>query len=145
LRQSVTTQNFTFLSYWYRKKRLQMHFQQVFCHNAICKTRRWRAVVSSLRSENYSTSKSLYVSPEKSQILSCDTVVTYERYDLSYFDLLEDGIYILFLSFVSDCHFLSVKMDIHGLRWNIWMFLSLFLQTLLRRCRTEACAEFFVQ
>jgi hypothetical protein len=24
--KSVTTQNFAFLSYWYRKKRLQMHF-----------------------------------------------------------------------------------------------------------------------
>jgi hypothetical protein len=30
--------------------------------------------------ENYSTSKSLKVSPEKSQILSCDTLVTNERY-----------------------------------------------------------------
>jgi hypothetical protein len=29
--------------------------------------------------ENYSTSKPLEVSPEKSQILSCDTVVAYER------------------------------------------------------------------
>ena len=27
--KSVTTQNLAFLSYWYRKKRLQMHFQQV--------------------------------------------------------------------------------------------------------------------
>jgi hypothetical protein len=30
--------------------------------------------------ENYSTSKPLEVSPEKSQILSCDTVVTNEQY-----------------------------------------------------------------
>jgi hypothetical protein len=30
--------------------------------------------------ENYSTSKHLKVSPEKSQILSCDTVVPNERY-----------------------------------------------------------------
>jgi hypothetical protein len=30
--------------------------------------------------ENYSTSKSLKVSPEKSQILSCETVVANERY-----------------------------------------------------------------
>jgi hypothetical protein len=30
--------------------------------------------------ENYSTSKPLKVSPEKSQILSCDTVVANERY-----------------------------------------------------------------
>jgi hypothetical protein len=36
--------------------------------------------VSSLHSENYSTSKHLKVSPEKSQILSCDTVVANERY-----------------------------------------------------------------
>jgi len=27
--KSVTTQNMEFLSYWYRKKRLQMHFEQV--------------------------------------------------------------------------------------------------------------------
>jgi len=26
--------NLAFLSYWYRKKRLQMHFEQVQCHNA---------------------------------------------------------------------------------------------------------------
>jgi len=30
--------------------------------------------------ENYKTSKPLNVSPEKSQILSCDTVVANERY-----------------------------------------------------------------
>jgi hypothetical protein len=30
--------------------------------------------------ENYTTSKPLKVSPEKSQILSCDTVVANERY-----------------------------------------------------------------
>jgi hypothetical protein len=30
--------------------------------------------------ENYNTSKPLKVSPEKSQILSCDTVVASERY-----------------------------------------------------------------
>jgi len=36
--------------------------------------------VSSLHSENYSTSKPLNVSPEKSQTLSCDTVVANERY-----------------------------------------------------------------
>jgi hypothetical protein len=30
--------------------------------------------------ENYSTSKRLKISPEKSQILSCDTVVENERY-----------------------------------------------------------------
>jgi hypothetical protein len=36
--------------------------------------------VSSLHSENYSTSKPLNFSPEKSQILSCDTVVANERY-----------------------------------------------------------------
>jgi hypothetical protein len=30
--------------------------------------------------EKYSTSKPLKVSPEKSQILSCDTVVANERY-----------------------------------------------------------------
>ena len=30
--------------------------------------------------ENYSTAKSLKVSPEKSQILSCDTLVANERY-----------------------------------------------------------------
>jgi hypothetical protein len=30
--------------------------------------------------ENYSTSKPLKASPEKSQILSCDTVVANERY-----------------------------------------------------------------
>jgi hypothetical protein len=46
--KSVTTQNLTFLSYWYRKKRLQMHFSPVY-------------------------------SPEKSQILSCDTLVVNER------------------------------------------------------------------
>jgi len=23
-----------------------MHFEQVWCHNAVCKTRRWRAVCS---------------------------------------------------------------------------------------------------
>jgi len=33
-----------------------------------------------LHSKNYSTSKSLSVSPEKSQILSCDTVVANKRY-----------------------------------------------------------------
>ena len=27
--RSATTQNLAFLSYWYRNKRLQMHFQQV--------------------------------------------------------------------------------------------------------------------
>jgi hypothetical protein len=31
--------------------------------------------------ENYSTSKPLKVSPEKSQILSCDTLVANERYN----------------------------------------------------------------
>jgi hypothetical protein len=35
-----------FLSYWYRKKRFQIHL----CHNEVCKTRRWTAVVSSLHS-----------------------------------------------------------------------------------------------
>jgi hypothetical protein len=32
--------------------------------------------------ENYSTSKFLNFSPEKSQILSCDTFVANERYEL---------------------------------------------------------------
>ena len=36
--------------------------------------------MSSLHSENYSTSKPLKVSPEKSQILNCDTVIGNERY-----------------------------------------------------------------
>jgi hypothetical protein len=36
---SVTNQNLVFFSYWYRNKRLQMHFQQVWCHNAVYKTR----------------------------------------------------------------------------------------------------------
>jgi hypothetical protein len=31
--------------------------------------------------ENYTTLKSLKISPEKSQILSCDTVVANERYE----------------------------------------------------------------
>jgi len=39
-----------------------------------------RAVVALI--ENYSTSKSLKVSPEKSHILSCETVVANERYVL---------------------------------------------------------------
>jgi hypothetical protein len=34
--------------------------------------------------ENYSTSKPLNVSPEKSEILSCDTVVANERYVLGF-------------------------------------------------------------
>jgi len=34
--------------------------------------------------ENYSTSKPLSVSPEKSQILSCDTVVANERCIVKY-------------------------------------------------------------
>ena len=51
-------------------------------HNAVYKTRRWRAVVSSLRPENYSTSKPLKVSSEKSQILSYDTVVANEPCDV---------------------------------------------------------------
>ena len=36
--------------------------------------------MSSLHSENYSTLKPLKISPEKSQILRCDTVVANERY-----------------------------------------------------------------
>ena len=35
--------------------------------------------------ENYSTSKPLKSSPEKSQILSCDTVVANERYIHDFF------------------------------------------------------------
>jgi hypothetical protein len=34
--------------------------------------------------ENYSTSKLLNISPEKSQILSCDAVVANERYNPFY-------------------------------------------------------------
>jgi hypothetical protein len=55
---------------------LQLQFELVECHNAVCKTRRWRAVALV---ENYSTSKPLKVSPEKSQILSCDTLVANGR------------------------------------------------------------------
>jgi len=39
---------------------------------------------------NYSTSKPLKVSPEKSQILSCDTVVANERYIDNFFSILEN-------------------------------------------------------
>jgi len=64
--KGVTTQNLAFLSYWFRKKRLQIRFEQVYCHNTFYKTRRWRAVVSSLHSiENYCISKPLKASPEK--------------------------------------------------------------------------------
>jgi hypothetical protein len=38
--------------------------------------------------ENYSTSKPLKVSPEKSQILSCDTVVANERCMLRFVKLI---------------------------------------------------------
>ena len=60
--KSVTTQNLAFLSYWYRNKRLQNSPLESSC------------VVIALV-ENYSTSKPLKVSPEKSQILICDAVV----------------------------------------------------------------------
>jgi hypothetical protein len=76
----ITIQNLAFLSYWYRNKRLKMHFSQVLCHNAVCKTRRWRAVVFVVALiENDSTSELLKVSPGESQILSCDTLVVNER------------------------------------------------------------------
>ena len=57
--KSVTTQIWHFLSYWYRKKRFaDALLKQVQCHNAVCKTRRWRAAVSSLHSQEInSTSK----------------------------------------------------------------------------------------
>jgi len=55
--KNVTTQNLAFLSYLYKKKRLQMHFEQVECHSAVCKTHRWRAVVSSLHSQHLKTFK----------------------------------------------------------------------------------------
>jgi len=38
--------------------------------------------------ENYSTSKTLKVSPEKSHILSCDTLVANERYNELFFSLM---------------------------------------------------------
>ena len=55
LQQKCHNWKFWILSYWYREKRLQMHFQQVQCRNAVCKTR--RVVVAPI--ENYSTFKSL--------------------------------------------------------------------------------------
>jgi len=48
--KGVTTQNVAFFSYWYRKKRLQMKLLTGIMRNAVCKTNRWRAVVSSLHS-----------------------------------------------------------------------------------------------
>jgi len=58
-----------------------MHFWQVQSHNAVCNTRHWTAVVIIVALiENYSTSKLLKVSPEKSHILSCDTLVANEQY-----------------------------------------------------------------
>jgi len=65
--KNVTTQNLAFLSYWYRKKRLQNTPLESSC-----------VVVALI--ENYNTSKSLKVSPEKSQILICDTVVANKRH-----------------------------------------------------------------
>jgi hypothetical protein len=80
LKNTLTTQNLAFFSYWYRKKRLQMHFYQVQCHNVVYTTRRWRAVVSLLHSQKIIALQNLLkVSPEKSQILSCDTVLLGER------------------------------------------------------------------
>ena len=57
-----------------------MHFQQVWYHNAVCKMPLESSCVVFASTENYNTSKSLHVSPEKSQILSCDTLVAKERY-----------------------------------------------------------------
>ena len=46
-------------------------------HSAVCKTRRWRAVVSSLHSQQIIALQiPLNVSAEKSRILSCDTVLS---------------------------------------------------------------------
>jgi hypothetical protein len=56
-----------------------MHFEQVQCHNAVYKIRRWRAVALK---ENYSASKALKVSHEKSHILSFDTVVLLQMSDV---------------------------------------------------------------
>jgi hypothetical protein len=46
--------------------------------------------------ENYNTSKPLKVSPEKSQILDCDTVVANEEYDSDLRFVLETVIYRYF-------------------------------------------------
>jgi len=58
-------------------------FQRVQCHNAVRKNSPLEnsCVVIALV-ENYSISKPLNVFPEKSQILSCDTVVTNKRHVL---------------------------------------------------------------
>jgi hypothetical protein len=71
--KSVTTQNLAFLSYWYR-----CTFNRYSVITQFAKLESSCVVVALV--QNYSTSKSLKVSPEKSQILSCDTVVANERY-----------------------------------------------------------------
>ena len=58
-----------------------MHFQKLYYHNAVCITRRWREIVVVVAPiENFTTSKPLNISPKKSQILICDTVVANERF-----------------------------------------------------------------
>jgi len=77
--KSVTTKTMEFFSFCYRKKRLQTHFLTgiVSLRSLQNLPLESRCVVVALI-ENYSTSKPLK-SSEKSQILSCDTLVANER------------------------------------------------------------------
>jgi hypothetical protein len=71
--KSVTTQNLSFLSYWYtrKKKRLQMLFLTgIVSKRSLQNLPLESSCVVVALIENYSTSKPLKVSPEKSQILS---------------------------------------------------------------------------
>ena len=79
--KGVTTQNLAFLSYWYRKKRLQMHFLTgTESKHSLQNSPLESSCVVVAIIENYSTSKPLKASPEKLQILSCETVVANKRY-----------------------------------------------------------------
>ena len=77
--KGITTQNLAYLSYWYRKKRLQVHFEQYSVVTQYAKLAAGEHFCRLCSHRNYSTSKLLKVPPEKLQILSCDTVVANER------------------------------------------------------------------
>jgi hypothetical protein len=79
-----------FLSHWYRKKRLQMHILTgIVSYRCLQNSplESSRVVVALI--ENYSTSKPLKVSPEKSQILNCYTVVANERCSCTFMSTFE--------------------------------------------------------
>jgi hypothetical protein len=92
---SATTQNLACLSYWYRTKRLQMHSLNKYSFvTQFAKLAAGEQLCRRCTHRKYSTLERLKVSPEKSHILSCDTVVANERYVL-YYCLITNLVYYL--------------------------------------------------